>query len=505
MSQISHLLVKNKINSIDTDVVLVFQNDKQKPLEQFVPEAYREVVGELAEKGSFNGKQGSMQFIRFGGVMPAENLLLVGAGIAKDLDSEKLRIAFASVYSRLKAEKAKSAAVHFDLFEKGLGSNKSMTSIKAARAMAEGLTLPAYDFDKYKTGEKKEDSREYVFITSKKATESKLNSELKQIAMSLEAISVVRDWSNEPSNYGTPTYFAEESVKIGKKLGLKVKVLGETECKKEKMNLFLGVGQGSTQENKLVIVEYTPKTKAKKMKTLALVGKGITFDSGGISIKPSLRMEEMKHDMTGAATVFGATMLAAMMGCPNRIVTVMAFAENMPAGNAIQPGNVITARSGKTVEILNTDAEGRLILADALDYAQDFNPDVTINAATLTGAVGIALGKLCCAIMGNDDKLIRDLINAGAEHGERMWQLPLWDEYFEDMKSDTADIRNVANDTFGGTIRGGIFLKQFIRKGMRWAHLDIAYSSSATPHAYFPKKGANGQFVRSLAQFAMKF
>lgn len=505
MSQISHLLVKNKINSIDTDVVLVFQSDKQKPLEQFVPEAYREVVGELAEKGSFNGKQGSLQFIRFGGVMPAENLLLVGAGIAKNLDSEKLRITFASVYARLKAEKVNSAAIHFDLFEKGLGSNKSMTAIQAARSMAEGLTLPAYDFDKYKTGEKKEESREYVFVTSKKGTESKLNNELKRIAMSLEAISVVRDWSNEPSNFGTPTYFAEESVKIGKKLGLKVKVLGEAECKKEKMNLFLGVGQGSTQESKLVVVEYTPKTKAKKMKTLALVGKGITFDSGGISIKPALRMEEMKHDMTGAATVFGATMLAAMMGCPNRIVTVMAFAENMPAGNAIQPGNVITARSGKTVEILNTDAEGRLILADALDYAQDFNPDVTINAATLTGAVGIALGKLCCAIMGNDDKLVHELIHAGAEHGERMWQLPLWDEYFEDMKSDTADIRNVANDTFGGTIRGGIFLKQFIRKGMRWAHLDIAYSSSATPHAYFPKKGANGQFVRSLAHFAMKF
>jgi leucyl aminopeptidase len=217
-------------------------------------------------------------------------------------------------------------------------------------------------------------------------------------------------------------------------------------------------------------------------------------------------MEEMKHDMTGAATVMGAMLLASAWKVPNRVIGIMAFTENMPDGNAIQPGNVLTARNGKTVEIINTDAEGRLVLADVLDYAQDMKPDAVINIATLTGAVAVALGKQCCAILGNEELLIDSLRRAGEVNGERIWQLPLYDEYFDDLKSDTADMKNSANNANGGTIRGAIFLKQFIRKGVQWAHLDIAATSTEMGHlSYFPKKGASGLYVRTLAQFAADF
>ena len=279
----------------------------------------------------------------------------------------------------------------------------------------------------------------------------------------------------------------------------------EAEAAKEKMGLFLGVGQGAQRERSFVVLEYVPKG-VKKYKTIALVGKGVTFDSGGISIKPSMRMEDMKHDMTGAATVMGAIALAASWKVPHRVIAMMAFTENMPDGNAIQPGNVLTSRSGKTVEIINTDAEGRLILADALDYAQDSEPDVIVDVATLTGAVSIALGKQCCAVLGNNDHVMESLCRAGKSNGEKIWQLPLFDEYFDDLKSDCADMKNAANDSYGGTIRGAIFLKQFIKKEIPWAHLDIAAMAYNLGHvSYYPKKGASGAYVRTLAQFIADF
>lgn len=380
------------------------------------------------------------------------------------------------------------------------------------RAFAEGLVLGAYQFVKHKSGGASKGAysgpSRLVFIVAGKAEKSRLEAELRLVRAIAVAVNVTRDWSNEPSNIGTPEFFAAESKRMAREYGLKCKVLSERDCAREKMGLFLGVGQGAEREGKIVVLEYQPKKTrgARKAKTIALVGKGVTFDSGGISIKPSMRMEEMKHDMTGAATVMGATLLAAAWGVPNRIVSVMAFTENMPDAAAIQPGNVLTSRAGKTVEIINTDAEGRLVLADALDYVQDFRPDAIVDVATLTGAVSVALGKLCCGIMGNEDTLIGALLQAGEHNGERIWQLPLFDEYFEDLKSDTADMKNSANDSYGGAIRGAIFLKQFIRKGVRWAHLDIASTSTNLGHLpYYPRRGASGAYVRTLARFSADF
>jgi leucyl aminopeptidase len=232
----------------------------------------------------------------------------------------------------------------------------------------------------------------------------------------------------------------------------------------------------------------------------------VTFDTGGISIKPSAKMEDMKHDMTGAATVFGATLLASKLKIKNRVVCVMGFVENMPSGHATTPSSIVRARNGKTVEIINTDAEGRLVLGDALDLAQDYAPDCVINAATLTGAVGVALGKVRAGVMTNSQPLLDQLVGVANLQHERVWQLPLDDEYFEDIKTPYADMMNSANNPLGGTIRGGIFLKQFIRPGTPWVHMDIAYTANDVPGVpYLPARGGTGMHVRTLAQFAEQF
>ena len=490
----------------DTDVVAVFQEGKVAVAPRGT---YAPLVDRLRKSDAFSGALGSVQYARFAG-KGGESCLLAGMGAAAELTEEKARVAGGNAWQRLKAEKSKAAVVQLDSLVEVKGLKADLSHLGIVRAFVEGLILGAYEFNKYKS--KKTDDysgpSKLTFVTTEKGLKQQLDHELPRLQAEAEAIWVTRDWSNEPSNEGTPEFYAAEARKLAKAYGLKCTILTERDAASEKMGLFLGVGQGAEREGRIVVLEYTPRGRgaSKNLKTIALVGKGVTFDSGGISIKPSMRMEEMKHDMTGAATVMGAILLAAKWEVPNRIVAIMAFTENMPDGNAIQPGNVIKSRAGKTVEIINTDAEGRLILADVLDYAQDLKPDAVIDVATLTGAVSVALGKYCCAILGNDELLIDAVRRAGDNNGERIWQLPLFDEYFEDLKSDTADMKNSANDSYGGTIRGAIFLKQFIKKGTAWAHLDIAATSTGLGYlSYYPKKGASGAYVRTLAKFAADF
>jgi leucyl aminopeptidase len=498
---------KTSVNSaVDADVVVIFQDTGNKPVSPSGP--YSDLIQKFRKSESFNGNAGAVQFVRFGGEDFAESVAFVGMGMAGEITEEKARQAGGSVWAKLSAEKVKVAAIHVDSIMEARGLKAELTHLRLVRAFAEGLILSAYRFDKHKAKPKTVPymgPSKLFFVTREKTVKAQLDAELPRIAAIGQAVTVTRDWSNEPSNIGTPEFYANESRRLGREYGLNVRVLNERDCKREKMDLLLAVGQGAERESRVVVVEYTPKG-VKNYKTIAYVGKGVTFDSGGISIKPSMKMEDMKHDMTGAATVMGAVMLAAKWKVPNRVIGIMAFVENMPDGNAVQPGNVVGSRAGKTVEIINTDAEGRLILADVLDYAQDMKPDAVINVATLTGAVVVALGKHCCGLMGNEDLLMDALRRAGELNGERMWQLPMYDEYFEDLKSDYADMKNSANQPAGGTIRGGIFLKQFIRKGTNWAHMDIAATAYDMGHVnYFPKRGASGMYVRTLAQFAMDY
>lgn len=484
---------------VDVDIIPLFQKPAKGDKNVVIPPKgpYFNLVDKLKRSGAVTGEPKTTLFVRFSGKGQADSVLFSGIGPSGELVEERTRIAGAVVFTKLSSEKSRSATVSLE----ALGGD-----MKLAQAFTEGFLLASYRFDKHRS-QKKDDHgpHKLVFTAKRKETVKELATALAKSEAAQDAVTITRDWSNEPSNYGTPIYYAEEAQKIAKAHGLTCKILGPKDFEHEKMGMFIGVGQGSKREGRIVVVEYHPKGH-EKAKTLALVGKGITFDSGGLSLKPPAGMEDMKHDMTGAATVFGATLLAAKWGSPNRIICVMGFTENMPSGNAIQPGNVLVSRSGKTVEVLNTDAEGRLILGDLLDFAQDYKPDALIDAATLTGAVLIALGKHCGAVLGNDDALVQSVIESGTAVGEKLWQLPLFDEYFEDMKSEVADMKNIGPNSNGGTIRGAIFLKQFIRKGVSWVHLDIAATAwDMGQIPYYPKKGASGGHVRGLARLAMDF
>ncbi len=465
---------------------------------------YGSLLKRLEKDSAFKGARQSLRFVRYGGKGNAKHVLFVGLGNPARLRAESFRQAGALVWAKLAQERPLKTVINL---EPALAAADAagVAPWESLEAFFEGTALSTYSFGKYRSaakGAKKEKSnsdRKIVVFAKSKADQTLLKSILDRVAQTTSAVFVTRDWSNEPANVGTAEYYASEARRLGAQNGIKVKILGSREIAREKMALVLAVNQGSTREPRVVVLDYHPKG-AKK--TIALVGKGVTFDSGGISIKPSARMEEMKHDMTGAATVFGAALLAAKRKCPHRVITIMGFVENMPSGNAVVPSTIITARSGTTVEINNTDAEGRLILADLLDYAQDFKPDLLINAATLTGAVGIALGKFCAGMMGNDQKMMNAFRAFAARQWERVWQLPLFSEYMADMKSEIADIRNVGNDGLGGSIRGGIFLKKFIRKQTRWVHLDIAYTGYDCGYLpYCPKKGGSGLHVRTIARF----
>ena len=281
-----------------------------------------------------------------------------------------------------------------------------------------------------------------------------------------------RNLGNRPANHATPTYIADQVVKLGKEIGgFKVDVLEEKDMKKLGMGSLLSVSEGSVEPAKLVTMQYNGGKKGAK--PIVLVGKGVTFDTGGISLKPSPKMDEMKWDMSGAGSVIGTMAAVAASKLPVNLVCAVGLTENMPAGNATKPGDVVTSMSGQTIEVLNTDAEGRLVLCDVLTYIEKFDPKVVIDTATLTGAVIVALGNVAAGVMGNDQKLVDKILEAGQVSGEKAWQLPLWDEYQSYLHSNFADIANIAPGRAAGTIEGGCFLSRFT-EDYKWAHVDIA-------------------------------
>jgi leucyl aminopeptidase len=310
-----------------------------------------------------------------------------------------------------------------------------------------------------------------------------------------------RDLANAPGNVLTPARMADIAHEIGTAAGMHVRSLDRAELEQEGFGGLLAVGQGSTQEPRFIIMDYTPAGDAATYPTICLVGKGITFDTGGISLKPGANMDNMKMDMGGAAAVLGTMQAIGAWQPPLRIVALISAAENMPGGNAFKPGDVITTLSGKTVEVLNTDAEGRVVLADALAYARRYEPTAVIDLATLTGAASIALGPHASAVLGTDQTLVDRLCAAGDECGERLWQLPLWDEYREMVKSEIADVRNTGGGREAGTITAAAFLAAFAGE-MPWAHLDIAATAwvRGEPRAY-QTRGATGVGVRVLLHF----
>jgi leucyl aminopeptidase len=371
----------------------------------------------------------------------------------------------------------------------------NMDADATAFAVADALAQSDYKYTAYLTTKKDELDRPPIQATliAPDADVKKLTAQSKALA---EAVRTVRDLGNAPANLMTPKRLAERAAEVCKEVGVKCTVYGKREIERMKMGGLIAVNRGSDEEPRFVVMEYTPR-KAKKH--VALVGKGITFDSGGISIKPAEKMEEMKFDMCGAAAVIGIIEAAARLELPVKVTGIFAATENLPSGSAYKPGEIITMMSGKTVEIVNTDAEGRMILGDALHYASNLKPDHLIDYATLTGACVVALGSEAAGLFTDDDELARMLIQSGEKTGDRVWRLPAWDEYKELIRSEWADMKNTGG-RWGGAITAAVFLKEFV-DCPSWAHLDIAGTAYAESETAREARGATGAGVRVTIDF----
>lgn len=385
---------------------------------------------------------------------------------------------------------------HVHLF---VGSRTDARSLHDAVLIS--LIAP-YRYEKHRT--KSEDKLaellSLTLLTDEQIETKKFRPALLHAAAVANAVKATRDLVNAPSNTLTPTLLAQAAKQLETLADtIHVSVLDEPSLEQERFGALLAVARGSDEEAQLITIDYTPKKNVGK--TVALVGKGVTFDTGGVNLKPETGITGMHMDMAGAATVFGTIMAAAQLGLPIRIIGVIPATENMPSGAALKPGDVITARSGKTIEIANTDAEGRLILADGLDWALQFEPDLILDAATLTGAALVALGEERGAVIGNDEDLIEQLWEAGEQVGERIWELPLDDAYREHVKSEMADVRNLGQGRQAGTIAGAAFLEHFVPKETPWAHIDLAGPAMRSKATAYEPKGGTGWGVRLLVEF----
>ena len=460
-----------------------------KTLDQAVGGLIRTVIS--AEE--FAGKEGETAYFHVpAGRLKARRLLLIGCGDREAYKSTQLTQMAGTATRFLRSKNVKTIAI----------SPRTEDDVeKTAQTVVVGGIMGLFEPDKYRTKDKEKREIEQLVVLIEGADKKALQSGAERGQIIGESINFTRDQANEPGGFLTPTILADRARAVAKEFGLSIDVLDQKRMEKLGMGSLLGVSRGSEEPPKLIVMKYEPKKPAKgsKDKLLALVGKGITFDSGGISLKPGENMELMKYDMTGAATVIGAMRAIAQLKPPIPVLGVAPCSENLPSGRATKPGDILTAMTGKTIEVINTDAEGRLVLADAIAYAKKLGATQIIDMATLTGAVSIALGDVNTAILGTDQTLIDEVIAAGKEVGEKFWQLPLDDEYTKQIKSDIADIKNVGGKK-AGTITAAAFLKEFA-EDTSWAHLDIAGTAWGDPATPYRSKGPTGVAVRTLIEF----
>ena len=443
------------------------------------------------KSGSFKGKVGDFLFIRSPKALNIEKILLVGLGKAEKIDELLMQSVGGGICEKLNSENEKTTWILLDSI-KGKLTEKFVY-------LATGLRLRSYRFNKYfsKKNNGKENSLKVVnFLVNDPLRTKNAFSKINKVT---DGVFLTRDLVSEPSNVIYPTTLANEAKKLSK-LGVKVEVLDETKMKKLGMGSLLCVGQGSEKSSKLVVMKWYGSKKGKGKRPVAFVGKGVTFDTGGISIKPSNGMEEMKYDMGGSGVVIGLMKALAGRKAKVNAVGVVGLVENMPSGNAVKPGDIVTSMSGQTIEVLNTDAEGRLVLADALWYCQNrFKPQFIVDLATLTGAIIVALGEEYSGLFSNDSNLSDQIIGAGLAVGEKVWRLPLGDSYDKLLDSPVADIQNITNQKGAGSITAAQFLQRFVNK-TPWAHLDIAGVTWASKDRDTVPKGATGYGVHLLSR-----
>jgi len=444
------------------------------------PASIRTAVRAAARAASFRGKDRE--------VAAEDGWVLCGLGPAPATPA-RLRAALRRAGREVRRPRERGIVLGFD----------AAVSPEAFRSILLHAALFDYGFDRYKSKDrgKKAVRGAAATLVPPGAKARDFAAAAREAEAVAEAVGWARDVGNTPGNDLGPEELAREAKRIAAACGVRFRALDRKEIEKEKMGGLLGVNAGSARPPVFLIGEYAP---GGARGTAVLVGKGITFDSGGISLKPAPSMGEMKYDMMGAATVFASLAAAAALKLPVRVIALAPVTENMPGGTATRPGDILRMRSGKTVEVDNTDAEGRLVLADALSYAERFRPDVLIDFATLTGAVQIALGSECGGLLSPDDGLAADLIAAGEATGERLWRLPVWDEYRENLKSEWADMRNTGGRA-AGTINGGVFLKEFVPEGVPWAHLDVAAVAHSEKEQSGWPAGASGFGVGLTIEF----
>lgn len=447
------------------------------------------MVKSVIDSEELKGKEGETVYLHLpaGTKLKARGLLLIGAGEQKEHTTAQVSIAAGTAVRFLRSKSVKTIA----FVPRAEGDAEVI-----AAAAVEGAFIALFDLDKYRTVDKEERVIDRFVVVSN-ADENAIQRGVNRGRVIGESVNFTRDLANEPGGSLTPTDMADRAREMANEFGLTIDVLDEAQMEQEGMGSLLSVSRGSDEPAKLIILKYSPKGKQKTDgELLAFVGKGITFDSGGISLKPGESMELMKYDMTGGATVLGAMRAIAQIKPSVPVLGVVPCAENLPSGKATKPGDVVTAMTGKTIEVINTDAEGRLILADAIAYAKKLGATKVIDMATLTGAVSIALGDVNTAVIGTDQTLIDEIIAAGKEVGEKFWQLPLDKEYSKQIKSDIADIKNVGGRK-AGTITAAAFLKEFT-EGLSWAHLDIAGTAWGDEAKPYRSKGPTGVAVRTL-------
>ncbi|HEX9982409.1 MAG TPA: leucyl aminopeptidase [Thermoanaerobaculia bacterium] len=478
-----HISRDPQLSSLDHLFVLLSEEHRDLPL----PPEVRQAI----EAARFEGRGDESITILSG---EPRKLTLIGLGKPGKLTIRSLRTALTTAGRTARKQRDANIAVLLPHLLPELDASRT------TRVAADYLGAADYKYDAYLTPDKDEPKRPTITATLiahpdlDDARIAALEAEVTAIAT---AIRTVRDLANGPSNIITPTALANRAEEVAKEVGIKCTVYGREDIVRMKMGGLIAVNRGSIEEPRFVVMEYTPKQEARKH--VALVGKGITFDSGGISIKPADRMEEMKFDMCGAAAVIGIIEAAARLELPVKITSIFASTDNLPSGSAYKPGEIITMMNGKTVEIVNTDAEGRMILGDALHYASNLKPDHILDFATLTGACVVALGSEAAGLFANDDELARKLIDCGERVGDRVWRLPLWDEYKEGIRSEWADMKN-SGGRWGGALTAAVFLKEFV-DCPSWAHLDIAGTAYAESETARDGRGSTGAGVRVTLEF----
>jgi leucyl aminopeptidase len=448
----------------------------------------------LIEREKFEGKIGQVTDLTPCGGVPAARIVIVGLGKQEDFDSDKIRRASSAAARRARDLAAKRVATI--LHGGGIGG---IDPAAAARALVEGGLLGTYQFTKHKTSDVKPNPIEQVDIVETdggKIDAIKVGIGLGQRVA--EAVNFARDLGNEPANVVTPTYLADQAMAIAAETDIECRVIGRDEMERMGMNLLLAVSKGSRQEPKFIVMRYAAGSGRK---TVALAGKGITFDSGGLNLKQGEGLDTMKDDMAGAAVVLGAMRAISALKPNVNVLGLVPATENMPGGSATHPGDVAVGLSGKSVEINNTDAEGRLIIADAVAFAEREGVDEIVDVATLTGACVVALGRGMAGIFGTDQALVDRLISAGVDAGEKLYQLPLHLEYEESLKSDVADIKNAPREA--GAITGALFIKKHIEK-TPWAHIDIAGPSFSDKDTPIGPKGGTGFGVGTLTNYVVQ-